>query len=227
LVFNVFYTGNPTWLCGYISIIARDSTCQYNASISPVEPLGFQWRFRVRVFRLLFGFILDFSRREACFCVFHSVFAVFGEFFYVFLSDCFIRLYWVVYVRAMAPRVRIEDTLPSGEKIVITIEGSNLSEKRVLQVLELLKIMTAAEERREVATSLKEEIWRVIEEEYGDGTWFTLRDAYDAVRARLGDVKITLMGSYLSRYVAEGRLIKKGSKPRTEYRVRLVYARKR
>ena len=127
----------------------------------------------------------------------------------------------------MAPRVRIEDKLPSGEKIVITIEGSNLSEKRVLQVLELLKIMTAAEERREATISLKDEIWRVIEEEYGDGTWFTLRDAYDVVRARLGDVKITLMGSYLSRYVAEGRLIKKGSKPRTEYRVRLVYARKR
>jgi len=124
----------------------------------------------------------------------------------------------------MPPKVRIEDVLPSGEKIVIVIEGPELSERRVLQAMELLKIMTAAE-RAEGRRSLKEEIWRVIEENFGDGSWFTLRDLYAAVRASIGDVKVTLLGSYLTRYVSEGRLLKKGSRPRTKYRVRLAYAR--
>lgn len=125
----------------------------------------------------------------------------------------------------MAPKVRIEDILPTGERIVITIEGPELSEKRVVQALELLKIMTAAERNEERRASLKEEIWGVIEEYFGDGSWFTLKDLHAAVREKLGDVKVTLLGSYLSRFVSEGRLVKRGSKPRTEYRVRLVYAR--
>lgn len=126
----------------------------------------------------------------------------------------------------MAPKVRIEDTLPTGERIVITIEGPELSEKKVLQAMELLKIMTAAERSEENGkVSLKEEIWRVIEENFGDGAWFTLKELYALIRTKLGDVKVTLLGSYLTRFVSEGRLVKRGARPRTRYRVRLAYAR--
>ncbi|RLE90411.1 MAG: hypothetical protein DRJ55_04165 [Thermoprotei archaeon] len=122
----------------------------------------------------------------------------------------------------MAPKVRIEDTLPTGEKIVLSIEGPELSEKRVLQAIELLKIMTAAETGTFNKRKLKDELWEVIVENFGDGSWFTLKELYLEASRRL-NVKVTLVGSYLSRFVAEGRLVKKGSKPRTLYRVRAAY----
>ena len=124
----------------------------------------------------------------------------------------------------MAPRIRIEDTLPSGEKIVLTIEGPELSEKRVLQAVELVKIMTAAEEQPRGKRKLKDELWDVILDSFGDGEWFTLKDLYLEASRRLS-VKVTVLGSYLSRFVSEGRLVKKGSKPRTLYRVRAAYIR--
>jgi len=41
----------------------------------------------------------------------------------------------------MAPKVRIEETLPTGEKVTITLEGPQVSKTRVLQVLDMLALM--------------------------------------------------------------------------------------
>lgn len=126
----------------------------------------------------------------------------------------------------MAPKVKIEDILPSGEKISVVIEGPEISERRVLQVLELLRLMSGgAEKRREAKKTLKERLWQVIEENFGSGEWFTIRDLYAAVRAAHRDVPETTLSSYLTRFLREGRLEKRGRKPSTEYRVKLARAR--
>jgi len=122
----------------------------------------------------------------------------------------------------MSPKVRIEDTLPTGEKIVITLEG-NISERRVLQVLELLKMMVG--EAQEKPKSKKDAVWDVIVESFGDGTWFSIKDLYNIARKRIPELKLTNVSTYVSRFVNEGRLIKRGSKPNTRYKVRTMYAR--
>jgi hypothetical protein len=44
----------------------------------------------------------------------------------------------------MAPRIKIEDTTGSGEKITLTIEGSEISEERVVQVLQMLRLLMSS-----------------------------------------------------------------------------------
>jgi hypothetical protein len=128
----------------------------------------------------------------------------------------------------MAPRIKVEDTLPSGERVSISIEGSEISEERVLYLLRTLRELRVAsaleveEEPRD--GTLKERIWRVIVENFGDGTWFSLRDLYNVAAKQIPGLKITTVSTYVSRLVAEGRLVKKGSKPNTRYRVRGVLA---
>jgi hypothetical protein len=128
----------------------------------------------------------------------------------------------------MAPRIKVEDTLPSGERVSISIEGSEISEERVLYLLRTLRELRVAsaleveEEPRD--GTLKERIWRIIAENFGDGTWFSLRDLYNVAAKQIPGLKITTVSTYVSRLVAEGRLAKKGSKPNTRYRVKGVLA---
>jgi len=93
-----------------------------------------------------------------------------------------------------------------------------LRELRMASMLEL--------EEKEVSedTTLKEKIWRVIAENFGDGTWFSLRDLYNVAAKQIPGLKITTVSTYVSRLVGEGRLVKKGAKPNTRYRVRSVIA---
>lgn len=133
----------------------------------------------------------------------------------------------------MAPKVRIEEVLPSGEKITITLEGSEVSKTRVLQVLEMLSIMGGGEvadegvEEGEEGASLKERVWRIIVERFGDGTWFTLRELYGILVDEEPELKLTTLASYLAKFVSEGRLLKKGQKPSTLYRVKAAAVRAR
>jgi len=127
----------------------------------------------------------------------------------------------------MAPKVKIEDVLPSGERITISIEGERISKTKVLQILELLSIVNGSYEAGEEgeyeeggATSLKERVWSAIVERYGDGAWFTLKELYGVLAASEPELKITTLASYLAKFVAEGRLVKRGQKPATLYRVR-------
>lgn len=125
----------------------------------------------------------------------------------------------------MPPRIKIEDVLPSGERITVTLEGRELDPRRVLQVLEMVKLMGGdVSEGGASAKTLKEELWEVILENFGDGTWFSVRDLYNIASRKLS-IKLTSVSTYLTRFVEEGRLIKRGSRPRTRYRVRAIYAR--
>lgn len=126
----------------------------------------------------------------------------------------------------MAPRIRIEDTLPSGERVTFTIEGHQISEEKVLYFLRFLQGVRElggdAPSREEEGASLKERIWSIIVENFGDGTWFSLRDLYNIASREIPGLKITAVSTYLSRLVAENRLVKRGTKPNTRYRVRVV-----
>lgn len=126
----------------------------------------------------------------------------------------------------MAPKIKIEDVLPTGERITITLEGSKVSRTKVLQVLDLLSIMggtdvgeSSVNDDDEVV-NMKDRVWNAILELYGDGTWFTLKELFNALADREPELKLTTLASYLAKFVAEGRLAKKGQKPSTMYRVR-------
>ena len=66
---------------------------------------------------------------------------------------------------------------------------------------------------------MKEKIWKIIVENFGDGTWFSIRDLYNVALKEIPELKVTVVSTYVSRLVSEGRLIKRGSKPNTRYRV--------
>ena len=123
----------------------------------------------------------------------------------------------------MAPRVKIEDVLPSGEKISIVIEGSNLSKKRVIQVLDMLNLLAGNIELdnnkfSDENGSIQDHIWKIIVENFGDGTWFSLRDIYNIASRKLS-LPITSFSAYLTRLVNKGLLIKRGTRPGIRYRI--------
>ncbi len=122
------------------------------------------------------------------------------------------------------PKVKIEDILPSGEKISVIIEGSEVSRERILQVLDLFNILSRTDTVREPRT-LKEKIWEILVNNFSGGEWFTINEAYAAVRQSLRDVNVTAVSSYISRFLREGRLEKTGRKPRTRYRIKRAFAR--
>ena len=128
--------------------------------------------------------------------------------------------------RDMAPKIKIEDILPSGEKISIVLESPNLSEKRVTQILEMIKLMGAGkEEITEENRSLKNTLWRIILDNFGDGTWFSIRDLYNVARKELPEIKVTSISTYIIRFVNEGKLRKRGTRPNTRYRVSAIYVK--
>ncbi|MDW8003818.1 MAG: hypothetical protein RMI04_03305 [Thermofilaceae archaeon] len=128
----------------------------------------------------------------------------------------------------MPPKVRIEEVLPSGERVTITLEGRQLTKARVLQVLDMLNLMGGIEEGSDEGSehsSLKDKIWEVIVEHYGEGNWFTLKELHRVLLAIDPELKITTVAAYLARFVSEGCLAKKGQKPMTLYKVRSSVAR--
>lgn len=127
----------------------------------------------------------------------------------------------------MAPKVRIEETLPTGEKVTITLEGAQVSKTRVLQVLDMLALMGGGQHAEEDGEreSLKEKIWNLIVDRYGDGSWFSLKELHRALLDEIPELRVTTVAAYLARFVGEGRLVKRGRKPSTLYRVRAATAR--
>ncbi|MGC9146972.1 MAG: hypothetical protein ACP5GL_04010 [Infirmifilum sp.] len=128
----------------------------------------------------------------------------------------------------MAPKIKIEDTLPSGEKVTLSIEGGELDEAKILQLVSALKSL---KETSLIASpdpgeeSIKDKIWRVIVENFGDGTWFSLKDVYNLASRQIPDLKITAVSTYVTRLVSEGRLVKRGTKPNTRYRIKSLMVR--
>lgn len=133
------------------------------------------------------------------------------------------------------PKIKIEDTLPSGEKIVITLEGRDISERRVLQVLELLKIMSSGGQESESCINegflrckggsrgrLKEVIWDAILENFGSGIWFSSRDLQEVLRKAGVDVSLNTIATYLLRFYKAGLLDRAGGKFDMRYRVKTV-----
>ncbi len=123
----------------------------------------------------------------------------------------------------MPPKIKIEDYLDDGEKISIVLEG-DVDEKRVLQVLEMLRLMKGAG-GGESGGSLRARLWSLIAENFGDGTWFSIKDLYNVARREIPGLRITSVSTYVSRFVKEGRLVKKGRRPNTRYRVKVVMRR--
>lgn len=125
----------------------------------------------------------------------------------------------------MAPKVKIEDVLPSGEKISIVLEGPRVSKTRILQVLDMVDLMGGGAATNDERQSLKDKVWEIVLEKFGNDEWFTLKDAYRIIQNYEPEIELTTVASYLARLVNEGRLLKKGHKPATMYRIRGVVAR--
>lgn len=133
-----------------------------------------------------------------------------------------------MYGEVMAPKVRIEETLPTGEKVTITLEGPQVSKNRVLQVLDMVALMGGGQRIGEddgERESLKEKIWNLIVDRYGEGDWFSLKELHRALLSEMPELRVTTVAAYLARFVSEGRLAKKGRKPSTLYRVRAITAK--
>jgi len=120
----------------------------------------------------------------------------------------------------MAPRIKIEDVLPTGERIAVTLEGPHVSKNRVLQALEMISIMSGKMEGEgDEKQTLKERIWELLSENFRDGEWFTVKDAYNIIRRFEPRIKMSTVATYLTRFANEGRVAKRGSKPDTKYRL--------
>ncbi len=128
-------------------------------------------------------------------------------------------------------KVRIEDRLPTGERISVVLEGSFIDERKVLQLLELLRIMNgqvmpisslpSSLSGRE-SVSLKELIWDVIAEKFRDGRWFTSKDLYEILIKEYNiKTKLSTVSTYLHRLSTTGYLEKSGSRALRKYRLRL------
>ena len=131
-------------------------------------------------------------------------------------------------IGALTLRIKIEDRLPSGERISITIEGSDVSKQRVLQVLEMLRLISGKvssdydyESLRD-SSQLKDIIWDAILMHFGNGNWFTSRDLQVVLKRYYGiDVKLSSLATYLLRFYQNGYLDRKGSRAGRIYKVRL------
>jgi len=129
----------------------------------------------------------------------------------------------------MAPKIKIEDTLSSGEKISLTIEGGEIDEQKILQILSMLKSLKETQEgaiEQPEEASLKQRLWGLIVENFGDGTWFSLRDLYNLAVREIPDLRITSVSTYVTRLVHEGKLLKRGTKPNTRYRIKALVIEK-
>ncbi|RLF21766.1 MAG: hypothetical protein DRN15_04530 [Thermoprotei archaeon] len=126
-------------------------------------------------------------------------------------------------------KVKIEEQLPTGEKISITIEGHEVNETRVLQVMELLKIMSgrltstrAKSSRFSRDGQLKDLLWDVISSRFSDGRWFTSKDVQEALTEEYGyDLRLSTISTYLLRFYQAGLLERGGTHANRRYRVKL------
>ncbi|RLE64207.1 MAG: hypothetical protein DRJ47_08190 [Thermoprotei archaeon] len=118
-------------------------------------------------------------------------------------------------------KIKIEDVLPSGEKITITLEGREVDGKRVAQILDMLKILSgSAGPKEDERISLSDLIWDVIQEYYGNGAWFTCRSVYEILRQEYGlDLKISSVATYLLRFYRRGMLDRQGKGYGIKYRI--------
>ena len=132
-------------------------------------------------------------------------------------------------IGALTLRIKIEDRLPSGERISITIEGSDVSKQKVLQVLEMLRLISGKvnsdydyESLRDSQAQLKDIIWDAILMHFGNGNWFTSRDLQVVLKRYYGiDVKLSSLATYLLRFYQNGYLDRRGSRAGRIYKVRL------
>ena len=124
----------------------------------------------------------------------------------------------------MSPKIKIEDVLPSGEKISIVLEGRDISEKRVIQVLQLLKIMSgevnngrSSEPQGERLIDLV--LW-VIRSKFNDASWFSSKDILSILRDKYSvDITLNSVSTYLLRLYRRGILERKGGRFDMRYRL--------
>lgn len=127
----------------------------------------------------------------------------------------------------MSPKIKIEDTLPSGGKITIVIEDRNISEEKVIKILHFIKSLSQGnilEEDVEVPNKsdfkISDIIWEIIFNKFGNGTWFTSKDVYRALLEEGYEVNYRAVSTYLLRFYRRGMLIRAGSRGNLKYRIR-------
>jgi len=126
----------------------------------------------------------------------------------------------------MPPKVKIEENLPDGNKITVVLEGPNVSSEQVIQFLDFIKYLS----RRYKPTRPKPEgklgdiIWEVIFNRFGEGTLFSSRDLFEALREEGIDVDHRAVATYLLRFYRRGMLDRFRDGPRMKYKIKLPVA---
>ncbi len=127
-------------------------------------------------------------------------------------------------------KIRIEDRLSSGERICVSLEGDVLDERKLVQIVELLRILSGRElssammeePSNTAKVSLKEIIWDAIVERFGEGRWFTSKELRSVLVKEYGvQAKLSTVSTYLHRLFTSGYLERGGSRALRRYRLNL------
>jgi len=119
---------------------------------------------------------------------------------------------------------RFAVSFPDGSKMIIIFQGKNIPWKRIQMVKDLIDIVSSAEltnnQNEAQEQTLMEKFKQVIEENFGDGSWFTSKDILDAYRRTYNeDLKLSTVSTYLLRLYNGGILERRGERKNRMYRL--------
>jgi len=128
----------------------------------------------------------------------------------------------------MAPRIKIEDRMPDGSKISITLESRRISEAHLRKIIEFLNSLSSRKEEtsREHGDTLSDIIWETIYAKFGPNTSFTSRELRDVLAEEGYNVDLRVVSTYLLRFYRRGLLERSGRKFDMRYRIAPVAAKR-
>ncbi len=128
----------------------------------------------------------------------------------------------------MSPKIKIEENLPTGGKITITLEDSDISEEKVIQILNFIKSLTRSsyeEDRVRYEGKLTDIIWEIIFTKFGNGKWFTSKELYKALLEEGIEVDQRTISTYLLRFYRRGMLDRIGPRSNMRYKIKTPVVR--
>ncbi|MCS7140026.1 MAG: hypothetical protein RMI99_04325 [Nitrososphaerota archaeon] len=120
---------------------------------------------------------------------------------------------------------RFTVTFPDGSKMIIIFQGKDIPWKRIQMVKDLIDIVSSSESTSNSQSetqeqTLMEKFRHVIEENFGDGSWFSSKDVLDTYRRVHNEsLKLSTVSTYLLRLYNSGFLERRGERKNRLYRV--------
>ncbi|MDI9619841.1 MAG: hypothetical protein QFX33_03415 [Candidatus Nezhaarchaeota archaeon] len=119
---------------------------------------------------------------------------------------------------------RFTVSFPDGSKMTIVFQGKSIPWKRIQMVKDLIDIISSSEASNNQAEpqdqTLMERLQQVLEESFGDSSWFTSKDVLDAyARTYNESLKLSTVSTYLLRLYNGGFLERRGERKNRMYRL--------